>query len=257
MEAKLVAPDGAQYDNFGYSVAISGDTVVAGAPFQDIGGIPDQGSAYVFTRSGTSWPQQAKLVAPDGAEYDYFGYSVAISTDTLVVGAILDDIGSNTNQGSAYVFARYGTSWWRERQLIASDGAGSDLFGHSVAVSGETAVVGATFDDIGSNVDQGSAYIYHWGASLPTSAGSSLSGRVLETGGRGLSNATVVLTDSMGVERTVQTGSFGRFSFSDLPSGETYILSVRSRRFVFAPQVVSLQSDLSDVRLEASGRSGR
>jgi hypothetical protein len=257
VEAKLVAPDGAQYDNFGYSVAISGDTVVAGAPLQNIGGIPAQGSAYVFTRSGTSWPQQAKLVAPDGGQYDYFGYSVAISTDTVVVGALVDDIGSNFNQGSAHVFARYGTSWWRERQLIASDGAVDDMFGHSVAVSGETAVVGAPFDNIGSNGDQGSAYIYHWGTSTPTSAGASLSGRVLETNGRGLANATVVLTDSTGFERTVQTGSFGRFSFSDLPSGETYIVSVRSRRFVFSPQVVNLQSDLSDVRLEASGRSGR
>ena len=130
------------------------------------------------------------------------------------------------------------------------------MFGFDVAISGETAIVGAVWDDIGSNPDQGSAYIYQWGTT-PTSAGASLSGRVLETNGRGLANATVVLTDSMGVERTVQTGSFGRFSFSDLPSGETYIVSVRSRRFVFSPQVVSLQSDLSDVRLEASGRSGR
>ena len=95
------------------------------------------------------------------------------------------------------------------------------------------------------------------GRLFPSSAGASLSGRVLETNGRGIANATVVLTDSTGFERTVQTGSFGRFSFSDLPSGETYIVSVRSRRFVFSPQVVNLQSDLSDVRLEASGRSGR
>jgi hypothetical protein len=256
-EAKLVASDGAVGDQFGYSVAIHVDTVVVGAPVGDVGQNMNQGSAYVFTRSGTSWPQQAKLVASDGATSDFFGNSVAISGETAIVGAWHDDVSTNTNQGSAYVFERYGATWSQQRQLIASDGAANDFFGIGVAISGETAIVGADWDDIGSNSNQGSAYIYHWGTSTPTSAGASLSGRVLETNGRGLANATVILTDSMGVERTVQTGSFGRFSFSDLPSGETYIVSVRAKRFVFSPQVVSLQSDLSDVRLEASGRSGR
>ena len=104
----------------------------------------DQGSAYVFTRSGTTWTQQAKLTASDGAADDYFGYSVALSGDTALVGAYWDDVGANYDQGSAYVFTRSGTTWTQQAKLTASDGAAGDHFGHSVALSGDTALVGAT-----------------------------------------------------------------------------------------------------------------
>ena len=83
----------------------------------------------MFGRSGTSWSQQAKLTASDGAAGDVFGNSVAISGNTAVIGAYYDDVGSNSNQGSAYVFVRSGTSWSQQAKLTASDGAASDYFG--------------------------------------------------------------------------------------------------------------------------------
>jgi len=157
-QQKLTAGDGAALDQFGTSVAISGDTVVVGAEFDGVG-FSNQGSAYVFVRSGTTWTQQQKLTASDGALNDEFGFSVAISGDTVVVGAIIDNVGANSNQGSAYVFVRGGASWTQQQQLIASDGAAGDLFGRSVAISGDTVVVGADGDDVGFT-DQGSAYVF-------------------------------------------------------------------------------------------------
>src|SRR4030095_17147959 len=142
---KLTASDGAAWDYFGNSVAISGDTVVVGAPGADIGSDINRGSAYVFARSGASWIELQKLAAGEGAN-DGFGYSVAISGNTIVVGALSDSIGSNTSQGSAYVFVRSGASWIEQRKLTADDGAAGDNFGASVAISGDTVVVGAPLD---------------------------------------------------------------------------------------------------------------
>ena len=100
-QAKLLASDGATSDRFGSSVSISsdGNTAVIGAEYDD----SSWGSAYVFTRSGTTWTQQAKLVAGDRAADDYFGYSVSVSGDgnTAVIGAYYDDSG----KGSAYIFS--------------------------------------------------------------------------------------------------------------------------------------------------------
>ena len=152
--AKLTASDGAANDSFGLSVAISGDTVVVGAPADD----SNRGSAYVFVKPGTAWAnatETAKLIASDGAAGDFFGYSVAISGDTVVAGAYGDD----SNRGSAYVFVKPGTGWANATEtakLIASDGAAGDFFGDSVAISGDTVVVGADGDD--SN--RGSAYVF-------------------------------------------------------------------------------------------------
>src|SRR5262245_38748501 len=158
-QQKLTAADGAANDNFGYAVALSGNTLVIGAPDDDEIG-EGQGSVYVFTRSGANWTQQQKLTANDGAESDQFGGSVAISGDTMVVGAPLDHIGGNSGQGAAYVFVRNGAVWTQQQKLIANDGAVNDFFGLSVAVSGDTVAVGAFGDDIGANGDQGSAYVF-------------------------------------------------------------------------------------------------
>jgi hypothetical protein len=104
-----------------------------------------------------------QLSASDGAASDGFGRSVAVSGDTIVVGAYQDDVGANANQGSAYVFQRNqggADQWGQVKQLVASDGAVDDEFGVSVAVSGDTIVVGAYFDDVGANANQGSAYVF-------------------------------------------------------------------------------------------------
>jgi FG-GAP repeat protein/putative Ig domain-containing protein len=158
-QQRLTAADGAANDDFGNSVAISGDTVVVGAIFDDPGGNSEQGSAYVFVRNGPTWTQQQKLTASDGAQGDHFS-EVAISGDTLVVGAFLHDIDGNQNQGAAYVFTRNGATWTQQQKLIASDGAGVDFFASSVAISGDTVVIGADSDDIGGNADQGSVYVF-------------------------------------------------------------------------------------------------
>jgi hypothetical protein len=158
-QQKLIASDGAEDDLFGLSVAISNDTVVIGSYRDDIGLNLNQGSAYVFVRSGTTWSEQQKLTAGDGTGGDQFGHSVAINGDTLVVGAERDDVGSNVDQGSVYVFVRSGTTWSEQQKLTASDGAPDDRLGRSVAISGGLVVAG-TWDDVGSNVDQGSAYVF-------------------------------------------------------------------------------------------------
>jgi hypothetical protein len=155
----LTAADGASSDYFGTSVALSGDTALVGAPYDD-GPTTNQGSVCVFVRSGGAWSQQQKLTAGDGAANDHFGASVALSGDTALVGAPDKAVGGNTDQGSAYVFLRSGGTWVQQQKLTASDGATEDGFGFSVALSGDTALVGASWHDVGANTDQGSAYAY-------------------------------------------------------------------------------------------------
>jgi hypothetical protein len=159
-QQKLTASDGASSDQFGFAVAISGDTLICGAVTDTVGGNASQGSAYVFVRSGTTWSQQQKLTASDGAGGDFFGYSVGISGGTVIVGAPQDDVSFFSDQGSAYVFVRSGTTWTEQQHLVASDGLVGDQFGFSVGISGDTVVAGAVHDVIGSNQDQGSAYIF-------------------------------------------------------------------------------------------------
>jgi len=156
-QAKLTADDPFDYDHFGYSVAMDGDTAVVGTPY---GGAADAGYAYIFVRSGSVWTQQARLTASDASYVDYFGYSVAIRGDTAVVGAIYDDTPSGEDAGSAYVFVRSGATWTEQAHLIASDAAPFDHFGIRVAMDGDTAVVGATGDDTPFGEDAGSAYVF-------------------------------------------------------------------------------------------------
>lgn len=160
-EAELYPSEGgAKDDEFGFWVGVSGDTAIVGVINDDVGLNIDQGSAYVFTRRGTTWTQEAHLIAPDGAPVDRFGRSVAISGDTLIVGAQNDDVAADdhplTDQGSAYVFSRNGSTWTQQAKLAAADGGMGDLFGVSVAMSGRKAVIGAGFQ----NQHQGAAYIW-------------------------------------------------------------------------------------------------
>jgi hypothetical protein len=167
----MQASDGAAVDLFGWSVSSSGTSGLVGAIWDDIGSNNNQGSAYIFrnlnTATGTI-TQNAKLQASDGAANDYFGGSVSLFGTTGLVGAYGDDIGANTDQGSAYVFRNLNTATGtitQNAKLQASDGAAGDRFGYSVSLSGTTlsdtiGLVGAYWDDIGSNVDQGSAYIF-------------------------------------------------------------------------------------------------
>ena len=145
--AKLTASDGVAGDLFGHSVAVDGDTAVVGA-YEDES---EKGAAYVLAKdSSGAWSQVAKLTASDGEAGDIFGWSVAVDWDTVVVGARYDD--------SAYVFTKPGTGWataTETAKLTASDGVVGDWFGQSVAVDGDTVVVGASEDD-----ESGSAYVF-------------------------------------------------------------------------------------------------
>lgn len=160
-QAKLVASDAGYHDLLGTSIAVSGDTVVVGANLHESLGYAS-GAAYVFFREGASWTQQAKLVGSDTNEGDSFGLSVAISGDTIVVGAYRHDVPSPTwyyNQGAAYVFVREGSTWTQQAKLTASDAVAFDEFGRSVAISGDTIVVGAHESDA-LGEDSGAAYVF-------------------------------------------------------------------------------------------------
>ncbi len=159
-QAVLTAGDGQPGDRFGITVALSGGTALVGADQARIGPHIYQGAVYVFVRSSTSWTQVAKLVADDGAENDRFGSALALSVDTALVGVPYDAVGDNGAQGSAYVFARSESGWSQQAHLLAGDGAAADWFGYAVALSGDTALVGAVVDDIGAQINQGSAYIF-------------------------------------------------------------------------------------------------
>ena len=165
--AKLTASDGEAYDNFGISVAVDGDTVVIGASGDDDNGA-DSGSAYVFVKPSGGWAngtEAAKLTASDGEEFDGFGISVAVDDDTVLVGAHQDDGDDSEDSGSAYVFVKptNGNGWANGNQtakLTASDAADDDNFGISVALDGDTAVIGARWDDDDNGIDSGSAYVF-------------------------------------------------------------------------------------------------
>ncbi len=159
-QAKLTASDAAAGDRFGNSVAIFGDTAIIGAYRDDHAGGEDAGAAYVFVRSGTVWSEQAKLIGADAAAGDEFGGSVALDGDTAIIGAWGDDHAGGFNAGSAYVFVRSGTAWTQQAQLVAADAATEDYFGFSVALSADTAVIGAILDDHTSTTDAGSAYVF-------------------------------------------------------------------------------------------------
>ena len=164
--ARLIASDGLVADRLGSSVAVSGDTVVAGVPGDELDPNATPASAYVFVEPGGGWvsgTETAKLTASDGAWFDRLGYSVAVSGDTVVVGAPRDNVAPFTDQGSAYVFVEPGGGWasgTETAKLTASDGGPIDLFGSSVGVSGDTVVVGAPRDNVAPNADEGSAYVF-------------------------------------------------------------------------------------------------
>ncbi len=181
-QAYLKASNTEANDQFGTSVAISGDTIIVGAAYEDSAstgvnggegntpGFNEAGAAYVFQRSGETWTQQAYLKASNTDGQDYFGGSVAVSGDTIVVGArgeMSSSTGVNGNQGNtpgfaiagaAYVFQRTGGAWAQQAYLKASNTGVNDFFGTSVAISGDTIVVGAERERSGAtgvNGDQG------------------------------------------------------------------------------------------------------
>lgn len=167
-EAKLAASDGAASDEFGTSVAVSGDTVVVGVSGMNAAADTAHGASYVFVKPAGGWgtapPLEAKLTASDGAPFDGFGWSVAISGDTIVVGAPFAAGNSNLSDGASYVFRKPYRGWKTtsafDAKLTAADATRISLFGLSVAISGGTVAVGAPGAMIGTYFAQGAAYLF-------------------------------------------------------------------------------------------------
>lgn len=166
-QQKLTASDAAPHDFFGSSVAVDGDTVLVGAPFNDGPAGDWQGSAYVFVREGTTWSEQQQLTASDAAANDFFGIDVSVEGDTAVIGPWGDDGPAGTEQGSVYIFVREGTTWRQLQKLTASDAAEFDYLGSSVSIDGDTVVAGAPLDYGPAGGYVGSAYVFVAGAGCP------------------------------------------------------------------------------------------
>jgi hypothetical protein len=166
---KLVAPDADAGDDFGSSVAISGEYVIVGAPGEDGGdgnALSSAGAAYAFHRTGeNTWELAAKLVAPDAGRDDNFGSSAATSGEYAIVGASGDDGGVAQGAGAAYVFRRTGENTWDSGvKLVAPDAQALDGFGTSVALGSDYAIVAAGGEDGGDGdpIDNaGAAYLFH------------------------------------------------------------------------------------------------
>jgi hypothetical protein len=156
-QQKLIAPDAATDDRFGCSVAIDNNTIVIGNYNDD----SQAGSASVFTSIGSTWSFQQKLTASDAYAGDFFGNSVAIDNNTIIIGAPYDDYPGNTDAGSAYLYQRQGTTWVEQYILRASDGGPSHHFGFSVALDGNWAVIGAYEGDADIVSGAGAAYVFN------------------------------------------------------------------------------------------------
>ncbi len=155
-QQKLIAPDAALNDRFGCSVAIDNNTIVIGAYRRN----SYTGAAYVFVCTGSIWSFQQKLTASDAQSVDYFGYSVAIDNNTIIIGAPNDDYSSVGDIGSAYLYQRQGATWLEQNILRASDGGPSYHFGFSVALDGNWAVIGAYEGNSDVVEGAGAAYVF-------------------------------------------------------------------------------------------------
>ena len=158
---ELSATDAVTFDQFGFSVAVRGKTVVVGKPSLDY-----SGGAYLFIEPSGGWTnmtQTAKLSASDGTPNDYFGSYVFTNGNLALVGAMFATVGNTYQKGAAYIFVKPSKGWKTtskfNQKLIAKDKAAS-LFGASVSMSGKTAVIGAPYTSVGNNPSQGAAYVF-------------------------------------------------------------------------------------------------
>ena len=235
-QQKLTASDGAADDRFGWAVAVHGDTAVIGKESWDFFA-PPPGAAYVFTRDSAGiWSEQQKLTAYDGEAGDYFGESVALSLDTIVIGAYGDD-DAGTESGSAYVYTRDSAGVWSlQQKLTAISGTDNDWFGRSIDVDGDTAVIGAWgyyIDSDGIAIQSGFAYAFTRDSS-GVWTGQELSPNV-NVDSEWYGRAVAVSGDSIAV------GAYGD-SQIDLGAGATYLFN-RDSAGVWSLQQKLIASD--------------
>ena len=213
-EQKLFAGESGEFDDYGHSVAIDGDTVVGGAYLSDDKGF-NTGAAYVFARNNGVWSREQVLYASDPQAFDTFGTAVAVSGDTVMIGAMLTD-DNGIDSGAVYVFTRSGGIWTEQQKLLASDGAAGDGFGADLALEGGTALIGAPTDD-----GSGSAYVFvfngsswieqqklvgstvtadgYFGQSVSLSGDTAVVGAYLDDTGAAVAGAVYIFTRSNGV----------------------------------------------------------
>jgi hypothetical protein len=229
--AELAASNFSQGDSFGYSVALSGATIVAGAPVQSVASHTGQGATYVWTMPDGGWSgtpgnpllQTAELTASDGAASEFLGYSVGVSGATIVAGADLASVNSDNYQGAAYVWTRPASGGWvdatQTAKLTASDGGANDQLGVAVAVSGPTVVAGA----LGHNGYGGA--VYEW--TMPDGGWSGTPGNPLQqtaelaasdgSGGDYLGGAVAVAGS------TIVAGAVGHTVAGNYSAGAAYV----------------------------------
>jgi hypothetical protein len=209
-QAILTASDGAEEDQLGHGVGVSGSTVMAGAPQAKIGAALHQGAVYAFKEPSGGWAnetQQAKLTSSSGLGTRDLGEALAMSGSTVVAGAPSTQVGTSNFQGAAYVFTEPSGGWVSGTQqavLTASDGADGDLLGSSVAISGNSVLAGAPEAKEGANFQQGAAYLF-----------------IEPAGGWHSETAKAKLEDSTGVEDE-------EFGYAVGVSGETYVVGARA-----------------------------
>lgn len=305
-QQKLAASDAAQSSDFGWSVGISGNTAIIGAPRSQ--GL--KGAAYIFERTENTWSQTHKASPDDLPIGAGFGHSVAIDGDTAIAGAVLDD-GAAEHSGSASIYVKSAGQWSFEQRLVNTNDESKSKFGTDVDIKGNIAIIGANGQDIPTLPDGGAAHLYErdggvWtlrqvlispsgqpgenfggdvavGVSaavvgsylrdittgqaeyrdlgsvyaflLSPALGSTVevSGRVLTAEGNALRAAKVTITDlATGAGTSVLTSSLGYFSFQQVAAGRDYRVTVASKRYRFNPQTFTLMQAKDDLEFLGS-----
>ena len=211
-------------DRFGYSVDISGNTLIAGTPFHD----EEKGAVYVYKRDGDQWKQQAKLLADDAGVKNRFGWDCAISENTIVVGAPLAAAPARLS-GAAYVFKRQGDAWAQVVKITPEDGDGGDSFGVSVDVSKSRIIVGANKDENEvKKRNSGSAYIFQLIGDVVTQEAKLTADEPQEGAGFGLTVALDVNRALVGAPSTdTKRGDDSGAAYAFLKVGPDWVLQAR------------------------------
>jgi len=244
--ARLIAADGAAGDSLGYSVGVSGNTVVAGAWDASLSGTNQfEGAAYVFVKPASGWTNMnntAKLTASDAAFGQELGWSVSVSGNTVVAGT------PNAQPGAAYVFVKPQTGWAtmnENQKLTPLDGAAVDL-GYSVSIDGTTTVAGAPAATVGSNELQGAAYVF--GSSPVSLSPESLGFGAREAGTNSGAQSTLTNTGQTALTiASIQVTGSGAADYAQtnncpttLASGGTCTLSVTFSPTQLGPEIASV-----------------
>lgn len=230
--AKLVGIGADVGEGLGWSLALQGTTLIAGAvDDHHSGGQYNGGAAYFFERTFLGWVQRQRIVAGDGEAFDYFGRAVALDGGTLVVGAWSDNHAYGANGGSVYVFRHSGNSFALSQKLIPADNGSNDRFGWSLDLRGSELAVGAVGDTINGGYEAGSVYLFADGPAgfaqtqkllAPAPAASALFGSAVALRGDALLVGSEMAHSPFGT----YTGNAFVFERSGGPFG--YRLSLRS-----------------------------